>query len=559
MTEVHKGPMSLDVAIVGAGFSGLYMLYRLRKMGLHCRIFDSAGGVGGTWYWNRYPGCGSDIESLEYSYGFSDELQQDWKWSKRYPGQAEIEAYANHVADRFDLRRDIQLDTRVASVAWQENEQRWHLSLADGQLVVARFCVMATGLLSAPKPINIKGYESFSGEVLHTSRWPKEGADFAGKRVGIIGTGSSAVQSIPLIAPQADHLTVFQRTPNYSVPLHNGPLDPEYETRVKAMYPEWRQKQMNSFGGYVSVNFQPLEGNSRKAMESTPEEREAEYEMRWKSGGLCFYTSYADLLFDSEANKSLAEFFRAKIRPRIKDPELARKLIPSDYPILTKRLCADTNYYETFNRDNVTLVDVREVPITEITERGVRVGDVEHELDTLIFATGFDAVTGVLVNMDIRGRNGRTIREAWSDGPRTQAGLMTTGFPNMFMVNGPGSCTAFFNPILNVEYQGELFARMIELVDAKGFGSIDSTIEADDAWAKHMAEVAAPTLFWQSDNWFIGANIPGKPRVMMLYLGGFQAYKQFTTKLAAEDFPTFAFGKGGEAASGGQLLAAGRS
>ena len=271
--------------------------------------------------------------------------------------------------------------------------------------------------------------------------------------------------------------------------------------------------------------------------------------MRWKSGGLCFYTSYADLLFNIEANNSLADFVRAKIRPRINDPEIARKLIPSNYPILTKRLCADTNFYETFNRDNVTLVDVREVPISEITVRGVKVGDYEHELDTIIFATGFDAVTGVLVNMDIRGRNGKTIREAWSDGPRTQAGLMTTGFPNMFMVNGPGSCTAFFNPILNVEYQGELFARMIELMRERGFTSVDSTIEADEAWAKHMAEVAAPTLFWQSDNWFIGANIPGKPRVMMLYLGGFQAYKQFTTKLANDNFPTFSFAKAGEAAS----------
>ena len=556
MTEATKPPMSLDVAIVGAGFSGLYMLYRLRKMGLHCRIFDSAGGVGGTWFWNRYPGCGSDIESLEYSFGFSDELQQEWKWSKRYPGQPEIESYANHIADRFELRNDIQLNARIASVVWQEDEQRWHLTLEDGQLIIARFCVMATGLLSAPKAINIKGYESFAGEIVHTSRWPKAAPNFAGKRVGIIGTGSSAVQSIPIIAQEAGHLTVFQRTANYSIPLRNGPLDPEYEARVKAMYPEWRQKQMNSFGGYVSVNFYPLEGNSRKGMESTAEEREAEYEMRWKSGGLCYYTSFVDLLVDREANETLAEFVRAKIRPRIKDPELAKKLLPTNYPILTKRLCCDTDYYETYNRDNVTLVDVREVPITEITPGGVKVGDVEHELDTLIFATGFDAVTGVLVNMDIRGRNGRTIRDAWSEGPRTQAGLMTTGFPNMFMVNGPGSCTAFFNPIINVEFQGEWFARLIEWMDEQGYTVVDSTTEADEAWANHMAEVAAPTLFWQSDNWFIGANIPGKPRVMMLYLGGFPAYKEATGAIVNDGYRTFAFDTKRGTQSASALLAA---
>lgn len=531
----------LDAAIIGAGFSGLYMLHRLRSMGYDCRVYDSAGGVGGTWYWNRYPGCGSDIESLEYSYSFSEELQQEWKWSRRYASQVELEQYANHVADRFDLRKDIQLDTRIASVVWHDEDERWHLTLACGQKVIARFCVMATGLLSSPKPVNIKGYENFKGEVLHTSRWPKAAPDFTNKRVGMIGTGSSAVQSIPFIAQEAGHLTVFQRTPNYSVPLNNGPLDPEYEARVKGMYPEWRQKQMNSFGGYVSVNFQPVEGNPLKAMEVTPAEREAEYELRWKSGGLAFYTSFGDLLFDREANETLAEFFRAKIRPRIKDPDLAKKLIPDDYPILTKRLCADTGYFETYNRDNVTLIDVKETPITEITEQGVRIGNAEHKLDTLVFATGFDAITGILTNMDIRGRGGLTMKEAWSEGPRTYAGLMTNGFPNMLMINGAGSCTGFFNPILNVEYQGNWFADMLAMMDREGYSTVESTAEADDEWTRHMAEVAAPTLFWQSENWFIGANVPGKPRVMMLYLGGFGAYKQYTADVAAHAYKGFAF------------------
>ena len=541
--DAAAAPIMLDAVIIGAGFSGLYMLYRLRQLGMKCRLYDSAGGVGGTWYWNRYPGCGSDIESLEYSYSFSEELQQEWQWSRRYASQIELEQYANHVADRFDLRKDIQLDTRIASVIWHDDDERWHLAIQNGPTISAQFCVMATGLLSSPKPINIEGYENFTGEVIHTSRWPKEAPAFANKRVGIIGTGSSAVQSIPFIAKAAGHLTVFQRTPNYSVPLHNGPLDSGYEARVKAMYPAWREKQMNSFGGYVSVNFEPHDAPTQTAMEATEAEREAEYEMRWKSGGLAFYTSFPDLLSDPKANDSLAEFFRRKIRPRINDPKLADKLIPQDYPILTKRLCADTDYYETFNRDNVSLVDVRETPITEITAKGVRVGDTEHELDALVFATGFDAITGLLVNMDIHGRNGLTIREAWSAGPRTYAGLMTNGFPNMLMINGAGSCTGFFNPVLNVEYQGNWFAAMIAKMQREGFTTVESTPEADESWTRHMAEVAAPTLFWQSDNWFIGANIPGKPRVMMLYLGGFGAYKDFTVKVAEEGYRGFEFGK----------------
>lgn len=541
INNVDRPTIHLDAAIIGAGFSGLYALYKLRSMGLKCRVYDSAGGVGGTWYWNRYPGCGSDIESLEYSYGFSDELQQEWKWSTRYASQVELEQYANHVADRFDLRRDIQLETRVSSVVWSDTDGSWELTLECGQRIVARFCVMATGLLSSPKPITIKGYDSFKGEILHTSRWPQKSPDFANKRVGMIGTGSSAVQSIPIIAQTAGHLSVFQRTANYIVPLHNGPLDPEYEQRVKGMYPEWRRRQMSSFGGYISVNFEPLDGNPNKAMEVTPEERNAEYELRWKSGGLSFYTSFGDLLFDHEANESLAEFVRQKVRPRINDPKVAEKLIPTDYPILTKRLCADTNYFEAFNRDNVSLIDVKENPITEITPNGVRVGSVEHELDTLIFATGFDAITGLLANMDIRGRNGLTIREAWAHGPSTTAGLMVHGFPNMFMINGAGSCTGFFNPVLNVEYQIDWFADLISKMDEQGQSVVESTIASDQAWSQHMADVAAPTLFWESENWFIGANIPGKPRVMMLYLGGFEAYKEFTSQLADDGYPGFTF------------------
>jgi cyclohexanone monooxygenase len=531
----------LDVVIVGAGFSGLYMLHRLRQLGLKLRVYEAGGGVGGTWYWNRYPGAGSDIESLEYSYGFSEELQQDWKWSKRYAPQPEIEAYLNHVADRFDLRRDIELETRIETTRWDEERQRWVLQTSRGETVIAQFCVMATGLLSEPKKIDIPGAEDFAGQTLHTYNWPKDKVDFRGKRVGVIGTGSSAVQAIPLIAAEAKHLTVFQRTPHFSVPLQNGPLDPEYERRVKSDYKGWRKKQMDSFGGYVSVNFQAQSPPEKLAMESSEAERRAEYEYRWASGGLSFYTSFRDLLLSREANDGLAEFARAKIRARVKDPNVAAKLVPQGYPILTKRLCADTNYYETFNRDNVSLVDVRETPITRVTPRGVLVGDELHELDVLIFATGFDAITGALVNMDVRGRGGRTIKDEWSGGPRTNCGLMADGFPNLFLINGTGSCTGFFNPVLNVEYQGNWFAGMLEHMRAHGHTTVETTREAVDRWTDHMREVAAPTLFWQSENWYIGANVEGKPRAMMLYLGGFGAYRQHCNDVAAKGYEGYRF------------------
>lgn len=542
LTPAPPAATEIDAAIIGAGFSGLYMLYRLRKLGMVCKIIDSAGGVGGTWYWNRYPGCGSDIESLEYSYSFSEELQQEWKWKRRYASQVELEEYANHVADRFDMRRDIQLNTRVQSVIWDDAEEKWTLTLDTGTIIKARFCVMATGLLSAPKPVEIKGYERFKGEIIHTSRWPHEAPVFAGKRVAMIGAGSSSVQSVPYIAREADYLEVFQRTPNYIVPLNNGPLDPDYEARVKGDYAAWRRKQMSSFGGYVSVNFEALEGNPHNTFDVSEAQRQAEFELRWKSGGLCFYTSFKDLLFNREANEELAQFVRDKVRPRIADPVLAKKLIPDNYPILTKRLCCDTDYFEAFNRDNVSLVDLRETPITEITENGLIAGGEEHRFDTMVFATGFDAITGLLINMDIRGRDGLTFRDAWAEGPRTNAGLMVAGFPNMFMINGAGSCTAFFNPILNVEYQGDWFADMLDMMEANGLTTVESTHDADEAWTRHMADVAAPSLFWESNNWFVGANVPGKPRVLMIYLGGFESYRDHTQRIAREGYSGFIFG-----------------
>ena len=535
----QKTSRELDVAIVGAGFSGLYMVMCLRNRGLNVKAFEKGMGVGGTWYWNRYPGAGSDIESLEYSYSFSNDLQQDWKWKERYASQPELEAYLEHVAERYDLNKDIELGVHVDLMEWVEKDSKWILTLSTGEVVGAQHCIMATGLLSAPKKVHFEGRDDFSGRVLETYNWPHEKIDFTGKRVGIIGTGSTAVQAIPIIAEQAQDLYVFQRTPNFSAPRNNGPLDPEYEARVKGMYPEWREIQKNSFGGYVSVNFKPMQPNPNAGADMTDEQIREEFEFRWASGGLSFYTSFYDLLINKELNDKLGDFFREKIREKIKDPAKAEKLIPTGYPILTKRLCADTNYYETYNKDSVHIVDIKEQPIKKFVSGGIETDASVYELDYIIIATGFYAITGAMVNMDIRGFEGKTLLDEWSDGPRTNAGLMTSGFPNMFFVNGPGSCTGFFNPVLNVEYQGEWIADLLEYAKSKGSSVIESDKAGDQYWVEHMAEVAKPTLFWDSNNWYTGANVDGKAQVMQLYLGGFPAYKEYTQQLAEEGYRGF--------------------
>ena len=531
----------LDVVIVGAGFSGLYMVLSLRNRGLSVKAFEKGHGVGGTWYWNRYPGAGSDIESLEYSYSFSQELQQEWKWKERYASQPELEAYLEHVAERFDINKDIELGVHVDLMEWSEDQGQWIVTLSTGEVVAARYCIMATGLLSSPKKVDFLGRSDFKGRVLETYNWPHEKVDFEGKKVGIIGTGSTAVQAIPIIADEAEELYVFQRTPNFSAPRNNGPLDPEYENRVKGMYPEWREIQKNSFGGYVSVNFQPMQPNPNAGADMTDEQIQEEFEFRWASGGLSFYTSFYDLLTNKELNDKLGDFFRNKIRAKIKDPAKAEKLIPSGYPVLTKRLCADTNYYETYNKDSVHIVDIKEEPIKRFVSQGVETEGSVYDLDYIIIATGFDAITGAIVNMDIRGRQGKTLLDEWKNGPKTNAGLMTHGFPNMFFVNGPGSCTGFFNPVLNVEYQGEWIGDLIDYAKSKGTTIIESEKSGDDYWVEHMAEVAKPTLFWNSNNWYIGANVDGKAQVMQLYLGGFPAYKEYTKQLAEEGYRGFCF------------------
>jgi cyclohexanone monooxygenase len=516
--------------VVGAGFGGLYMLYRLRQLGFSARVFEAGGGIGGTWYWNRYPGARCDIESLEYSYQFSAELEQEWRWTERFATQPEILRYIEHVADRFDLRRDIQLDTPVRAARFDERLGRWTVESERGS-TSARFCIMATGCLSSTNIPAFAGRDSFAGATYHTGRWPHEGVDFSGRRVAVIGTGSSAIQSIPLIAEQAAHLTVFQRTPAYTIPAHNGPIDPDFLREVKDDYAGFRQRNAAlPFG----ANF-PL--NEVLAMQATPEERERQYEARWQRGGLGFITSFGDLLLDRESNATAADFVRRKIREIVRDPAVAEKLSPKQV-IGCKRLCVDTGYYATFNRPNVTLVDVSETPIEAITPRGIRAAGVEYEVDCIVFATGYDAMTGALAKIDIRGRGGRSLQDKWAAGPRTYLGLGTAGFPNLFIITGPGSPSVLSNMVPAVEQHANWIGDCLAYLRANGLGRIEATLAAEDAWVDHVNEVASLTLYPSCNSWYVGANVPGKPRVFMPYLG-FPPYVAKCEEVAANGYDGF--------------------
>jgi cation diffusion facilitator CzcD-associated flavoprotein CzcO len=533
MSATQEQNRSVDAIIVGAGFAGLYMLHRLRGLGLSARVFEAGKGVGGTWYWNRYPGARCDVESMDYSYSFSDELQQEWRWTERYSAQPEILRYINHVADRFDLRRDITFSTRVTSAVFDEAAERWDVTTDTGEQVRARFCIMATGCLSTAQVPNFKGRESFEGKWYHTGAWPHEGVDFSGQRVGIIGTGSSAIQSIPIIARQAAHLHVFQRTPNFSVPAHNAPLDPEYERSVKADYADFRRQARESRIGFV------VERNDKSALDVSPEERLREYDKRWNRGGLGFAATYNDLQISKDANDTAAEYFRAKIRSLVRDPAIGEALVPQHYPLGTKRLCVDTGYYETFNRDNVTLVDIRKSPIEEITPRGLRTRDGEYEFDSIVFATGFDAMTGALMSIDLRGRGGKTIQQKWAEGPRTYLGLTIAGFPNLFTITGPGSPSVLSNMIVSIEQHVDWIADCITQLRTQGKASIEATVEAENGWVEHVNEVGHMTLYPLADSWYMGANIPGKPRIFMPYIGGVGAYRQKCDEVAAKGYEGF--------------------
>ncbi|KYF66511.1 cyclohexanone monooxygenase [Sorangium cellulosum] len=528
-----------DAVIVGAGFAGLYMLYRLRRLGLAARVYEAGGGVGGTWFWNRYPGARCDIESMDYSYSFSPELEQEWRWTERYATQPEILRYLDHVADRFELRRDIQLRTRVNAASFDEATSRWVIQTDDGASVSARFLIMATGCLSVAKRPDIHGIDAFEGDAYHTSRWPHEGVDFTGKRVGVIGTGSTGVQVIPVLAEQASHLFVFQRTPCFSVPARNAPIDPAHEARMKASYPEHRRKARETRAGVV------LEVNPKSALEVSPEEREREYRGRWEQGGTGFLATFSDVMRSREANETAAEFVRAQIRATVRDPAVAEALSPRGYPLGTRRLCVDTRYYETYNRHNVTLVDVRASPIEEITPSGLRTRSAGYALDSLVFATGFDAMTGALASIELRGRGGASLKRKWAGGPRAYLGIAIAGFPNLFTITGPGSPSVFSNAIVSIEQHVEWITGCLTFLRERGIERIEATDEAEDRWVDHVKEVADGTLYPLANSWYIGANIPGKPRVLMPYAGGVGAYRKTCDAVAARGYEGFRLSKAG--------------
>jgi cation diffusion facilitator CzcD-associated flavoprotein CzcO len=505
-TDTSEEVEQFDVIVIGAGVTGLYALYRLRELGFSVRVFEDGGGVGGTWYWNRYPGARFDSESYTYGYSFSEDLLQEWDWKEHYSGQPENERYLNYVADKFDLRRDIRLNSRVTSAVYDEGENRWEIQTEDGHRARAQFLIAAVGVLSAHYVPDFEGLESFQGDWCHTARWPKDGMDLAGKRVGVIGTGATAVQLIPEIAKEVAHLTIFQRTANYCVPLRNGPIDPEWQREIKASYPDIFKKCSETPGAFMHA-FDP-----RSALAVSPEERLAQYERLWAEPGFKkWLANFYDIMMPGEANEDYAEFVRTKIRERVKDPVVAEKLVPKDHPFGSKRLPCESGYYEVYNRDNVLLVDVREAPIERITPRGIQTRDAEYELDVIIFATGYDAVTGSLTRIDIRGEGGQTLKDKFAEGPRTYMGIQSAGFPNLFTMPGAGAgnFTRGCEPL--VEWVSDCIGYMRE----NEFTRISATPAAEEAWVQHVAEVGANLLRTKAASWFVGANIPGKARVLL--------------------------------------------
>jgi cyclohexanone monooxygenase len=542
MTRVNamsdKDSEILDVVVIGGGFAGMYAVHRLRQENLSILAFDEAADVGGVWYWNRYPGAQCDVDSRDYSYSFSPELQQQWEWSLRNARQPEILAYANHVADRFDLRRSYRFNTRIASARFDESMQLWVLETQMGEVFRCRFCVMATGPLSAPRTPDIPGFETFKGRVIHTARWPHEPVDFSGRRVGIIGTGSSGIQAIPFLAQAAKHLYVFQRTPQFALPAQNYQRSRVAERTFRKSYQDYREYLSDTFSGY-HVDIEP--GESAKTAD--PEERKKVFEVSWGRGLNALMRSYKDLLTDLDSNALAAQFVRDKIGQIVKDPEVARKLMPKDYPIGAKRLCLEDNYWETFNRDNVTLVDVRESPFTKVTENAIETTSGRYEIDDLVLATGFDALTGALTSMDIRGRNNLSLAAKWKDGARSYLGIAVAGFPNLFTVSGPGSPSVFANLILASEQHVDWIAECISSLRRNHIKTIEAQEQAEAEWAVEVAAVADKTLIPLANSWWIGANVPGKPRVFLPYLGGFPAYKQKCKEVVEKGYAGFTLSK----------------
>jgi cyclohexanone monooxygenase len=535
MSGKEQAAGEYDAVVVGAGFAGMYMLHRLRGLELSVRVYEQGGDVGGTWYWNRYPGARCDVESMQYSYSFSEELQQQWDWSERYASQPEILGYARHVAERFNLREHIQFNTSVDRAVFEEDENRWHVTTSDGKTVIAKFVVLATGCLSNARLPEFKGLADFEGKVYHTGHWPHETVDFTGQRVAVIGTGSSAIQSIPLIAQRARHLYVFQRTPNFSIPAHNAALTAEEREAFRRIYPEVRR-----FAREEARNGIYAEMPDRGALDDGDNARRAKYEQRWAYGGLTFMLAYNNLILDKTANDTAADFVRRKIAEIIKDPETARRLQPDNHPIGSKRICVDTDYYATFNRPNVTLIDIREDGIEEILPNAVRAGGKDYEVDALVLATGFDAMTGSIARIDIRGRSEQMLKEKWAEGPKTYLGLMSAGFPNLFFITGPGSPSVLSNMIVSIEQHVDWITDCLAFMRKGGFETIEASQQAQDKWVAHVNEVAHMTLYPQANSWYMGANIPGKPRVFMPYIGGVGVYRRICDEVAAKGYEGFA-------------------
>lgn len=535
-TVPGRAQADCDAVVVGAGFAGLYMLYRLRQLGLTARGFEAGSGVGGTWYWNRYPGARCDVESLQYSYSFSDELQQEWEWTERYPAQAEILRYIEHAAERFDLKRDIRFETRVTAATFDEAAKLWHVETDKGDRVSARFCIMATGALSAAKRPEMPGLEEFGGRWYHTGSWPHEPVDFTGQRVAVIGTGSSGIQTIPVVAKQAAHLTVFQRTPNFSIPAWNEPLAPEKQAAWKANYAEHRARARDTRSGIL------YEYSQRGTFDVEEAERQAEYERRWGRGGANYTHAFNDIFVRPEANEAAADYVRTRIRSIVRDPQVAEALVPKDHPIGTKRICVDTDYYDSFNRDNVDLVDVRRTPIERITPTGLRTTEQDYQLDSIIFATGYDAVTGALDRIAIRGRGGEALRDKWQGGPKTYLGIMMAGFPNFFIITGPGSPSVLTNVVVAIEQHVGFVADCLAHLQSHGIATIEAEPEAEENWVAHVNEVADRTLFPVANSWYMGANVPGKPRVFLPYVGGFGNYTRICEEVVRDNYRGFRMG-----------------
>ncbi|MBF6277679.1 MULTISPECIES: NAD(P)/FAD-dependent oxidoreductase [Nocardia] len=536
-SEISTGQQAreIDAVVVGAGFAGLHMLHKLRELGLSVQVYEAGGGLGGTWYRNRYPGARVDVKSMYYNYSFDPELEQEWEWTEKLPPQPELLRYINHVADRFDLRKDVQLRTRVTGAVYDESTARWRITTDRGEVVSARFAIMATGCLSVPKMVEIPGIETFRGRSFHTGEWPEQEVDFTGRRVAVVGTGSSGVQVIPLVAESAQHLTVFQRTPNYVLPAGNHPIDPEFQTRIKSRYREVRKANRESSFGIAQPEA------TKGALEVSEEERTAFYRRVWEDKNselVSMLVGFTDLLADEAANETAAQFIRDRIAETVTDPAVARLLQPTGL-FGVKRPVLGTDYYETFNRPNVRLVDVRATPLTRVTESGLVTTQESFEFDDIIYATGYDAMTGALNAIDIRGRNDASLRKKWAAGPVTYLGLAVAGFPNLFMLAGPGSPSVLSNMMVSIEQHVDWVAAAIDALRSKGITTIEAEAEAEQEWTRHVDEVGNMTLYPKVDSWYVGSNVPGKPRVMYAYIGGVGAYREKCDQVAADDYDGF--------------------